>query len=76
MYNRSTNIEGGQDPNTDPFLYQRPKSIDQVPKLACALNGRAAHSHDIYAASHGFIIKFLHSDIDQLYIRVVSYHNI
>ena len=30
------------------------KSIDQVPKLACASNGSAATSHDIYAASHDF----------------------
>ena len=34
------------------WTHTQSKSMDQVPLLACALNGSYTTSHDIYAASH------------------------
>ena len=48
-----------------------PKSIDQVPLLACAWNGIAATSHDICAASNRFLINLWHYGIEQLYLRKI-----
>ena len=53
------------------FCMLIPKYIDQIPKLACALNGSAATSRDIFTASHRFIIQMRHYGIDQLYLRKV-----
>ena len=47
------------------------KSQDQVAQLAFAGIGSYATTHDIFAASHRFIIKLRHYGIDQLYIRKV-----
>ena len=55
-----------------PLIENESNSIYQVPLLASALNGSAAISHDIYAASNIFIMELRHYRIDQLYIRKVQ----
>ena len=44
------------------------------PVISIAWNGSTDTSHDIYAASHGFIIKLRHYGKDQLYQRKVPQH--
>ena len=49
-------------------------SIDQVPYLAFAWNRSYATSHDMYVASHKFLIRLGHYSmrIDQIYLLKVS----